>query len=930
MGQNQVQRPYFTMPSQSDSNQFEEDKVIFKMKSSWGEYCKANEISLDRFKNFQKTLGVHSVQKMFPRHAPPLKQKHSSGQDYADLSNIYTMQVPDSVSLERAINDLYATGLVEYAQLYVVPENLYVPDDPFADSQYYLENIQAYEAWDIQQGDTSIVIAITDTGIDLLHPDLVGSIAYNYDDPINGEDSDNDGYVDNFHGWDTGENDNDPQYDENAHGVHVSGAAAATPDIGTGIAGVGFSSRLLPVKISDADGRLVGSYQGIVYAADQGADVINCSWGSTLSPGQFGQDIINYAVLNRNAVVVCATGNSDNELKLYPASYKNSLSVAATDVNDVKWSGSSYGSSVDLSAPGANVYSTWPNGSYIPGNGTSFAAPQVAGAAALLKAQFPDYNALQIMAQLKVTTDNIDTIPDNQPYTGLMGTGRLNVYKALSDTTKPYLLLTQLEHSEDYYQQFNPGESFELGAEFLNLLAPSQNLNAVLSSKSDFVDIVSQNSFLGEFDHLQSSNNFSDPFMIAISDSMPPSQEVEFTISFYTHEGQFAGRQNFSITFNLDYVDLITERISTTVNSKGNLGYNYPDFNQGLGFIVENANQNRSMLSCAGFVAGNSASAVVDNIYGAMEDSFSNLFVPSENARMKEDTGLGDSRVAGSFNDSLAESKRLGIHVDYNVFSFDSEYLSNFLILEYKVVNGSEDNIPGFYAGFFADWQLQDVKNHRAAFHQELNMGYAFSATGGDFTALQLINHDNINHYAFDNQGYGGSLRIDNGFTSFEKYTAMKSSRDNAGFFDVDNDISTLISAGPFNFLKGDTLTFAFALIAGANINEIENSAINARQIYNGEFLNDQIRTASDTKIRVFPNPAVDKVIHISMGDQIHNPLKIQIFDMNGKLHHHQYLNTYQTEESLFSLRLDGLPSGFYILKIESEKGVVNKKINVL
>ncbi len=928
--QNHKQDAYFTMPSHSEAHHFEEDKVIFKMKSSWGDYCKSNEISLDRFKDFQKKLGAHSVEKMFPRHMPPLKQKHPSGQDYADLSNIYTLQIPDSVSLERAINDLYATGLVEYAQLYVVPEIFYLPDDPFTGSQYYLENIQAYEAWDIQRGDTSIVIAITDTGIDLLHPDLVGSIVYNYDDPLNGEDSDNDGYIDNFYGWDTGEHDNDPQYDNNAHGVHVSGAAAATPDNGTGIAGVGFHSRLLPVKISDSDGRLVGSYQGIVYAADQGADIINCSWGGTLSAGQFGQDIINYAVLNRDAVVVCAAGNSDNQLKVYPASYNNSLSVAATDANDVKWEGSSYGSLVDLSAPGANVYSTWPNGSYIPGNGTSFAAPQVAGAAALLKAQFPDYNALQIAAQLKVTTDNIDTIPDNQPFAGLMGTGRLNVYKALSDTTKPFLLLTQLEHSEEYYQQFNPGETFELAAEFLNLLAPSMNLNAVLSSKSDFVDIVSETSFLGEFGHLESSNNYSDPFMISISESMPPSHEVEFTIDFFTSDDQFAGRQNFSITFNLDYIDLITERISTTINSKGNLGYNYPDFSQGLGLIFENANQNRSMLSCAGFIAGNSTSAVVDNIYGAMEDSFSNLFVPVENARVQEDTGLGDNRVAGSFNDSLAEAKRVGIHVDYNVFSFDSDYLSNFLILEYKVINVSGENLPGFYAGFFADWELQDVKNHRAAFHQEFNLGYAFSATGGNFTALQIINHDNIKHYAFDNQGFGGSLRINNGFTSFEKYTAMKSARDNAGFFDVDNDISTLISAGPFNFLQGDTLTFAFALIAGANINEIENSAISASQIYNGEFLNDQVSSLAESKIKVFPNPTVDKSIQVSIGEAIYKPIQVQVFDLKGKIHYSQYLDSLSGGTDLFSLNLSDLPSGFYVLKIETEKGVVNRKITLL
>ncbi|GAI36367.1 unnamed protein product, partial [marine sediment metagenome] len=127
-----------------------------------------------------------------------------------------------------------------------LPELLYTPDDPLNIYQYYLDTIKAYDAWEICKGDSNIVIGITDTGVDIDHEDLQGNIYYNYNDPINGIDDDNDGFIDNFRGWDLGENDNNPQWEINDHGVVVTGIAGARTDNGIGISGVGFKSRFLP------------------------------------------------------------------------------------------------------------------------------------------------------------------------------------------------------------------------------------------------------------------------------------------------------------------------------------------------------------------------------------------------------------------------------------------------------------------------------------------------------------------------------------------------------------------------------------------------------------------------------------------------------------------------------------------------------------
>jgi serine protease len=920
--------PVFSMPENITVDDFYPGHIIFKLKEEARQWSKSDEITLELFQDLLKELKAEDTRKIFPGHTPPLKSIHYSGQPYADLSLIYQTGIPETESLEYAINRLYATGLVEYAQPRYLPHLLYQPNDPFIGSQYYLNTIKAFDAWAIEQGDTNMVIAILDTGIDLFHPDLINDIAYNYDDPINGEDSDNDGYVDNFYGWDLGENDNFPQYNVNAHGVHVAGIAGASTDNGTGMAGVGFKSRMLPIKISDADGRLVRAYEGIVYAADQGAQIINCSWGGAISPGQFGQDIINYAVLNKDAVVIAAAGNSNNQVRIYPASFANSMSVAATNSQDIKWDGSSFGNLVDISAPGAGIFSTWTNGSYISSSGTSMAAPVVAGAAAILRSHFPEYSALQIAAQLKVSTDIIDTLPQNLPYQGLLGTGRLNLYRALTEDHHPYIMLSQFEYPAEYYQLFNPGETFALGAQFRNLLATASNITAVISTTSGHIEILSDQAVLGTIQHMETADNFDEPFILRIKETMPPSQEVNFTISFFTQEGAFAGRQNFSITFNLDYINVHANQIQTTINSKGNIGYNYPNYNQGLGFLYSNANQSRTLIKCAGFVAGISTAKVVDNIWGPVENSFSNRFYPHENARISDDPPMGDLHISGVFSDTLAEMSKVGIRVYYDIYAFSQSPLDKFLILEYSIVNTSGVNLPGFYAGFFADWTLQDIRNHRASFDPENQMGYAFSANGGNFTGIQLLSHNNLFHYAFDNQGFGGSIRINNGFTSFDKYTAMRSNRNSAGFFDKDNDISTLVSTGPFIIQPNDTLHVAFALLAGDHINDLKASAQLAALIYSGEDpLSNSDPFHDNFQLKAFPSPA-DELINVSYATGSPGPVEIRIYDMKAQLQYYEKTDYLPTGRHTNTINTSQWPAGTYIFQLIHENEVQSLKFS--
>lgn len=239
-------------------------------------------------------------------------------------------------------------------------------NDPFfASYQYGPQRIMAPAAWDVTQGSPAVKIAVVDTGVQLDHPDLQGKIIPGYD------------YV---------SNDTNP-VDGNGHGTHVAGIASAVTNNAYGMAGVCPLASILPVRVLDESGSgdLLNVARGIIYAATQGAHVINLSLGSP-APSATLQSAIDYA-WSRGCVIVAAAGNAGSSVPNYPANYPNVISVASTNASDVKSGFSNYGRWVDVTAPGENILSTYLGSYYAYLSGTSMAAPHVAGVAALLAAQ---------------------------------------------------------------------------------------------------------------------------------------------------------------------------------------------------------------------------------------------------------------------------------------------------------------------------------------------------------------------------------------------------------------------------------------------------------------------------------------------------------------------------------------------------------------
>ncbi|QCV55125.1 peptidase S8 [Thermoactinomyces vulgaris] len=312
------------------------------------------------------------------------------------------VKVNEGQNMEDVLKQYQSNPNVEYVEPNHEVHAFFTPNDPRYSEQYAPQLVGAEEAWDVTQGSSNVTVAIVDTGVDYNHPDLQGKV-------IKGKD-----FVDN---------DDDPM-DENMHGTHCAGIAAALTNNGVGIAGMAPKVKILAERVLDANGSgtLDSVAQGITHATDQGADVISLSLGSPQGASTL-ENAVNYAA-SKGAVVVAAAGNESTSAPSYPAYYEKAIAVAATDSNDKIASFSNYGSWVDVAAPGVNILSTVPGGGYQTASGTSMATPLVAGQAALLASQ--GKSASEIRQAIEGTADQISGTGQYWAH------GRVNAAKSVS------------------------------------------------------------------------------------------------------------------------------------------------------------------------------------------------------------------------------------------------------------------------------------------------------------------------------------------------------------------------------------------------------------------------------------------------------------------------------------------------------------------
>lgn len=375
------------------------------------------------------------------------------------------LRMPSTRDVSTLADQLRNDPRVEYVEPNYIYRASGTPNDPQFNDLWGMHNtgqtggtsdadIDAPEAWDIQTGADTTLIAVIDTGVDYNHPDLAANIWTNPGEiPNNGIDDDNNGYRDDIHGWDFANDDNDP-LDDNRHGTHVAGTIGAIGNNGVGVAGVNWRTKIMALKFlgGDGSGTLANAIAAILYGAKMKARVMNNSWGG----GGFSQALLAaITVANDSAALfVAAAGNdgSDNDqTPNYPSNYDapNVVAVAAIDHegglavfgsggggicgcqgNVIGLPGSNFGATtVDLAAPGKDILSTAPNNAYMKLSGTSMATPHVTGVAGLLFSQFPAWTHLQVKDRL-LTSVEVSSSLQGKVVTG----GRVNAQRALSGT----------------------------------------------------------------------------------------------------------------------------------------------------------------------------------------------------------------------------------------------------------------------------------------------------------------------------------------------------------------------------------------------------------------------------------------------------------------------------------------------------------------
>ncbi len=359
---------------------------------------------------------VHAMEKLIPWAETP------DDPTILDISRFYVLEFPPETDPDGIASAYELLGEVIRAESYVVHLPCYTPDDPLFPSQWHLQHINAETAYDYSLGNDEVIVGIVDSGIDTTHEDLRGNLWVNPGEDLNGNgtiqpferngiDDDLNGFIDDFWGWNTWQNTNNV-FDEGGHGTGVAGCASAVTDNAIGISSLGCKAKLMSAKAGDGE-FIYSAPQSIVYCVDNGANVINLSFGSPFYSA-YEQSIINYA-WSQGAVITAAVGSDNIGSPIYPAGYNNVMAVGGTDQNDHKAYFSNWGEWVDVYAPGVDILTTIPGNGYASWNGTSFTAPITAGLAAVIWAAAPSLTNEEVVQQILTTAVIIDSLNPGYP-----------------------------------------------------------------------------------------------------------------------------------------------------------------------------------------------------------------------------------------------------------------------------------------------------------------------------------------------------------------------------------------------------------------------------------------------------------------------------------------------------------------------------------
>lgn len=506
--------------------------VIKSLEKSDNKNFSKNQIYLKTYSpqyfinDFLKSSGLNadfSIEQPFKNY----KNKFDKFNSVNPLEFIYLIKFEKNQNIKQICLELNKHSDIVYAAPFYSKElDEYVPNDYDEANQYYLPMINAFEAFEISKGDTNVVIGVVDSGIDINHVDLKDNIFKNYAEiPDDGIDNDNNGFTDDYIGWDfvgdisaadadydLFEEDNDviPSESKSTHGTHVAGLVSAVTDNENGIASIGYKLKILPVKCALDDltksRKVYKTNESLLYAYSMGVDVINCSWSSSDSYDPVEHDIIKLLYEN-DVLMVTSAGNSSIDItnNVYPGDYPEVLTVGAIDESGSRAYFTNFGGNVDVFAPGVDIYSLDDNNNYSNKGGTSMSSPIVAGIAGLLKSVNPDLTAEQMKYQIKAASPKSNF--QNDKFVNAEYILKYN-NPEFPDKNLPGLKLINYKLNDG--DSIITGYSNIFSAEFKNVLSYVDNVKYSISS--EYLDFNNPMKTIGNTDNLF---NFSENFEIS-------------------------------------------------------------------------------------------------------------------------------------------------------------------------------------------------------------------------------------------------------------------------------------------------------------------------------------------------------------------------------------------------------------------------------
>jgi serine protease len=792
-------------------------------------------------RNLEPIIEKYAIQQFQPvlKNLPVLAKQSSAGNLKSVYYAYYNSQVSPFIVAEELKRSSTQIVYAEPKYLHFVSETkVEPPNDSLYQQQYHLPNVNAAEAWNITRGEMgNVVIAIVDGGTEINHPDLNANFWNNPNEiPNDGIDNDNNGFIDDIHGWNFPNDSNDPtglpSTPINAnHGTHTAGIASAVTDNSIGISGAAFNASIMAINSGSktADNSIAYSYDGVLYAARNGADIISCSWGRSGSPSQFEQEVIDEAVAN-GAVVVAAAGNNNSNANYFPAQYNGVFSVAAVDQNDNKASFSNYGHRIDVSAPGVAILSTLTSKRYGTMSGTSMACPLAAGVIALVKTKNATWNGIQAAEQVRVTSENIDS--KNPGFIEQLGKGRVDAFSALT-IQSPSIRIAAMQYMDDDEDGIiEPGDNVNLDIEVKNFLQATTNISFELITDDPMVEILDGNTELDQLGTLQSTT-LPKSLRFRVLPEAPTGHVIKFKLKITAGDYQDA-----------DYVVLIilptfanadVNKVKVTVTNIGRIGFANIDLAEtGVGFVY---NDGPNLLYEGATIAGVSENQISNAARGVNVESDQDFEVANGSNLEVQTPGTRSAQESfGEFTDVNASSP-LPIQVQQTTFASDDPGKDDFVLFKYRIANTSGVALKDFYFGLFFDWDLDDQNygTNKTGYDDIRNLGYVYDTGSGPgtFTGVSLLSDQDVNFRAiYNDEAAAGnpSWGIYDGFTNDEKWQSISGGVEYiiAG----PEDVSFTISAGPFNIDPYDVQIVTFAMIAGDDLASLQIHADSAQAFW--------------------------------------------------------------------------------------------------